>query len=97
MWTDVVDRRIPWVDSIPTRRTPTICVISIDKRVASLEIDWEFEEGIVLAFDILPCDFLLNHRLTPVLIEPGLFDLFLGGMREEERVFETTNIKVHLA
>ena len=84
------------MDGISTRGTPAIQFVRVHKRIASLKIDRELQKSIVLVVDVFPGDLLLDYFLSPIVIEPRLFNFLLGRVREEKGVFYSGDIEVNL-
>lgn len=84
------------MNSISTRNAPAVVRSLVDKGVATLEVGRELEERIVLIFDELLRDFLLDDFLAPVILEPRLCDNLGCGAGEEERVVLAGNVEVDL-
>lgn len=92
-----MDWGIAGVNSISARSVPGIGLPLVDDGVPALEVAGEFEESIILGFDEVAEDLLLDYLATPVLVEPRLLNFFLDGVCKEQGVLRAGNIQVDLS
>lgn len=84
------------MDGVPTRNTPAVEGLLVDERIATLEVGRELQEGLILIFNELLGDLLLDDLLAPVVFEPRLRDYLGVSASEEQRVRLAGNVEIDL-
>ena len=84
------------MNGITPRDAPPVLLLLVDKRVPALKVARVLEQRLILVFDDLAGNLLLNDSLAPVVIKPVVLHFFHVGVREEKRVLCAGDVEVNL-